>query len=79
MKNTQLNNEQTNTLIDLVSDQINIQRVLLRETPLLITHMSALTHLRHIKSILVAKDKEEKWIERMEDRENAELYNFFVY
>ena len=79
MKNTQLNNEQTNTLIDLVSDQICIQRVLLRETPLLITHMSALTHLRHIKKVLVAKDREEQKAERLQEAENADLYNFFVY
>lgn len=92
MKNTMLNNgsglttltindDQANTLIDLVSDQIRRTRVYLRTTPLNKTNISALAHFRNLKRLLLAKEKE---IQRQEDIQEAEaiearqMYDFMM-
>lgn len=66
MKNTQLNKierstslqlteDQIVTLSDLLLDQISIQRVRLRETPLTGSYIKSLTHLRHLKTLIYNK------------------------
>lgn len=81
MKNTQLTTDQTGTLLDLVNDQITIQRVHLRTSePLAVSYMRSLTHLRNVKRLLTiqeleARIQEEAGAELME--ENSELFQMF--
>jgi len=53
--NLQLTNDQIVTLSDLLSDQVCIQRVRLRDTPLKSSYIRSLTHLRHLKSLVYNK------------------------
>ena len=66
MKNTQLaqttgqinlllTNDQIVTLSDLLSDQVCIQRVRLRDTLLTVSYIGSLTHLRHLRSLIYNK------------------------
>jgi hypothetical protein len=54
-----LSNEQANTLLDLVTDQIRAQRVNLRRTPLDKTNIAALTHFRRLKHLILSNSNEE--------------------
>ena len=54
-----ISNDQANTLIDLVNDQIRDQRVNLRRTPLNKTNIAALTHFRRLKSLILKGTQEE--------------------
>ncbi len=71
-----INDDQANSLLDLVSDQIRIQRVYLRTTPLNRTNITALTHFRNLKRLILAKEQESRLIDDRE--ENIELYDFFT-
>ena len=51
----QLTDDQIVTLSDLLNDQVCIQRVLLRETPVKRSYIGSLTHLRHLKNLLYNK------------------------
>lgn len=91
MKNTQLNTvsannilvlnaDQITNLVDLVDDQIRAQRVYLRHSDLKKTSIGALTHFRHLKRVLIAKECEilrQEAKEEAESRENAEIFEIF--
>ncbi len=75
MKNTtltQIQGDQVNTLLDLVTDQIRTQRVYLRSTPLKNANIRLLTHLRNIKKQLTRQEKEQMRAEAVEMQEAAE-------
>jgi len=81
MKNTQLTHDQANTLIDLVQDQILINRVYLRETPLYKSYIGVLTHLRHIRGKLQRMEAQTEPVTSVllaDDMENVALYNTFA-
>lgn len=69
--------DQANTLIDLVNDQIRAQRVYLRATPLKVTHITALTHFRNLKRLLL-EDERKRMRQTAEEDENTELYSYFT-
>lgn len=74
-----ISNEQANSLIDLVSDQIRAQRVYLRSTPLNKTNIAALTHFRNLKHTLL-KDEQRRRQAQPEDwqaEENMQLFEIF--
>lgn len=89
MKNTQLthnhqltvlaiNGDQANTLIDLVTDQIRAQRVYLRTTPLNRTNITALTHYRNLKRLIIAKERELQRAEDMSEQDESEdIFKYF--
>ena len=73
-----VNNDQANSLLDLVNDQIRAQRVYLRSTPLNKTNIAALTHFRNLKRIIL-KDEQRRRTEpeNWQDQENRELFEMF--
>lgn len=74
-----VNNDQSNSLLDLVNDQIRAQRVTLRSTPLNKTNIAALTHFRNLKRIIL-KDEQRRRLEPANDwqaEENKELFQIF--
>lgn len=74
-----LNNDQANSLLDLITDQIHRQRVYLRTTPLNRTNITALTHFRNLKRLILNKEREAM---RQEDNEQGgeseQFYDFFT-
>ena len=75
MKNTMLTaiqGDQVNTLLDLVNDQIRIQRVYLRSTPLKNANIRLLTHLRNIKKELARQERAQMRAKAVEMQEAAE-------
>jgi hypothetical protein len=68
-----INNDQANSLLDLVNDQIRAQRVYLRTTPLNRTHITALTHFRNLKRLLLAKEREIMRQDENTEQENDDL------
>ncbi len=75
-----LTNDQTNTLIDLVNDQIRATRVYLRTTPLKRTYLTALTHFRNLKRLLLKQEAEAQRLELLEEQdrdESEETFKFF--
>ena len=80
MKNTTLTPDQTGTLLDLVNDQIRTQRVYLKTTPLMTSHMKQLTHLRNIKKELARQERANmraEALEMQEANENQMLFTMF--
>jgi hypothetical protein len=80
MKNTLiLKDDQINTLLDLVNDQIRAQRVYLRSTPLNKTYIAGLTHFRNLKRLLIAKEREilRDMSAEMDHAENMILFETF--
>jgi hypothetical protein len=76
-----INNDQANSLLDLVNDQIRAQRVYLRSTPLNRTHITALTHFRNLKRIILKQEAEARRQEEATEQaeaENIQLYDFFT-
>lgn len=74
-----INNDQANSLLDLVNDQIRAQRVYLRSTPLNKTNIAALTHFRNLKRIIL-KDEQRRRLKPANDwqaEENRELFEIF--
>ena len=74
-----INNDQANTLLDMVNDHIRAQRVYLRATPLNKTNIAALTHFRNLKRIIL-KDEQimrQAQPEDWQEQENRELYEMF--
>ena len=73
-----INNDQANSLLDLVNDQIRAQRVYLRSTPLNKTNIAALTHFRNLKRIIL-KDEQRRRTQPddWQTEENAQLYEMF--
>ena len=78
MTTISINNDQANSLLDLVNDQIRAQRVYLRSTPLNKTNIAALTHFRNLKSIIL-KDEQRRRTQPddWQSEENKNLYDFF--
>ena len=73
-----INNDQANSLLDLVNDQIRAQRVYLRSTPLNKTNIAALTHFRNLKRIIL-KDEQRRRTQPddWQAEENRELFEMF--
>lgn len=73
-----INNDQANSLLDLVNDQIRAQRVYLRSTPLDKTNIAALTHFRNLKRIIL-KDEQRRRTQPddWQAEENRELFEMF--
>ena len=78
MTTISINNDQANSLLDLVTDQIRAQRVYLRSTPLNKTNIAALTHFRNLKRIIL-KDEQRRRTQPddWQAEENAQLYEMF--
>ena len=78
MTTISINNDQANSLLDLVNDQIRAQRVYLRSTPLNKTNIAALTHFRNLKHIIL-KDEQRRRTQPddWQTEENAQLYEMF--
>lgn len=73
-----INNDQANSLLDLVNDQIRAQRVYLRSTPLNKTNIAGLTHFRNLKRIIL-KDEQRRRTQPddWQAEENRELFEIF--
>lgn len=76
-----INEDQANSLLDLVNDQIRAQRITLRlseYTNLKKTNIGALTHFRNLKRIIL-KDEQRRRTEpeNWQDQENRELFEMF--
>lgn len=71
-----INDDQANSLLDLINDQIRSQRRNLRHDSLNRTHLSALTHFRNLKRLILAKEKEDRKqitndLDELENQERA--------
>jgi hypothetical protein len=73
LTNLQLTDDQIITLSDLLSDQVCIQRVMLRETPLKSSYIKSLTHFRHLKSMLYNKARNIYYREAMTEQEAGDI------
>ena len=74
-----INNDQANTLLDMVNDQIRGQRITLRRTPLNKTNIAALTHFRNLKRTILKQEAENRRTqpEDWQAEENRELFAIF--
>ncbi len=52
-----ITDDQANSLLDLVNDQIRSQRRQLRRTPLHATNISALAHFRNLKRLILEDER----------------------
>ncbi len=80
MKNTTLTPDQTGTVLNLVEDQILVQRYNLGRCLIDRVQIADLTHLRHLRRELKRAEAERlkaEAIEMQEGREAAELYTMF--
>lgn len=78
MTTLSINNDQANTLLDLVNDQIRGQRITLRRTPLNKTNIAALTHFRNLKRTILKQEAENRRTpDDWQEQENRELFAIF--
>ena len=76
-----INDDQANSLLDLVNDQIRAQRIILRlseYTNLKKTNIGALTHFRNLKRIILKDEQRRRnQPENWQNQENRELFEMF--
>lgn len=71
-----LKDEQANTLLNLLNDQISHQRAYLRASMMIRTHLTALTHFRNLKRLIL--DKAEKNAQDEERRQDIKLHEILT-
>lgn len=71
-----LKEEQANTLLDLLNDQISHQRACLRDSIMTRTHLTALAHFRNLKRLIL--DKAERNAQDEERRQDIKLHEILT-